>query len=172
MSVSRRGDSWRARYYGPDGRQRSKSFKRKADAERWEAQHRSQTAQGDWIDPPRGRVMFGEYALGWLDSRASIKPKTRQVQTTLLNRHVMPTWRTVRLDRITFEGLTRWVADLTGGGLGPSSVRRRANGRYGCARLIIAPTASATSMAATAWAMTSCGASLASIRAPITPWPR
>jgi Winged helix-turn helix len=45
-------------------------------------------------------------------------------------------------------------------------------GRHGCARLIIAPTASATSMAATAWAMTSCGASLASIRAPITPWPR
>ena len=43
---------------------------------------------------------------------------------------------------------------------------------YGCARLIIAPTAAATSMAATAWAMTSCGASLASIRAPITPWPR
>ena len=40
------------------------------------------------------------------------------------------------------------------------------------ARLIIAPTASATSMAATAWAMTSCGASPASIRAPITPWPR
>ena len=37
---------------------------------------------------------------------------------------------------------------------------------------IIAPTASATSRAATAWAMTSCGASLASIRAPITPWPR
>ena len=26
--------------------------------------------------------------------------------------------------------------------------------------------------AATAWAMTSCGASLASIRAPITGWPR
>ena len=49
---------------------------------------------------------------------------------------------------------------------------RRANGRPGCARLITAPTASAASMAATAWAMTSCGASLASIRAPITPWPR
>jgi integrase len=92
--------------------------------ERWEAQHRSQIAQGDWIDPARGRVTFGEYALGWLDSRASIKPKTRQVQTTLLNRHVMPTWRTVRLDRITFEGLTRWVADLTGGGLGASGVRQ------------------------------------------------
>ena len=42
----------------------------------------------------------------------------------------------------------------------------------GCARLIIAPTASATSMAATARAMTSCGASPASIRAPVTPWPR
>ena len=28
VSIQRRGDSWRARYYGPDGRQRSKSFRR------------------------------------------------------------------------------------------------------------------------------------------------
>jgi hypothetical protein len=68
------------------------------------AQQRSQIAQGDWIDPADGRITFGEYAPRWLESRASIKPKTRQVQTTLLNRHVMPTWGPVRLDRITFEG--------------------------------------------------------------------
>ena len=33
MSISRRGGSWRARYYGPDGRQRNKSFQRKSDAD-------------------------------------------------------------------------------------------------------------------------------------------
>lgn len=124
MSISKRGDSWRSRYYGPDGRQRSKSFRRKADAERWVAQQRSQIAQGDWIDPAHGRITFSEYAPRWLESRASIKPKTRQVQATLLNRYVMPTWGSVRLDRITFEGLTRWVADLMATGLGPSGVRQ------------------------------------------------
>jgi hypothetical protein len=56
MSISRRGDSWRARYYGPDGRQRNKSFKRKSDAERWLAQQRSLMAQGDWTDPTPGPV--------------------------------------------------------------------------------------------------------------------
>ena len=33
--------------------------------------------QGDWTDPVRGRIAFGEYALAWLDSRANLKPKTR-----------------------------------------------------------------------------------------------
>jgi hypothetical protein len=52
---------------------------------------------------------------------------------------------------------------------GLSSVK---TSRPGCEPLTIAPTASTTSTAATASAMTSCGASPASIRAPVTPWPR
>ena len=124
MSISKRGGSWRARYYGPDGRQRSKSFKRKSDAERWVAQQRAQMTQGDWIDPARGRVTFGEYAPGWLETRTSAKPKTRHQQASLLRLHILPAWRTVQLDRITFEDLTRWVADLAAGGLGPSGIRQ------------------------------------------------
>ena len=44
MNITRRGSSWRARYYGPDG-QRNKSFKRKSDAERWLTQQRSLMTQ-------------------------------------------------------------------------------------------------------------------------------
>jgi integrase-like protein len=116
VSVSKRGGSWRARYYGPDGRQRSKSFQRKSDAERWLAQQRAQMAQGGWIDPARGRITFGEYAPGWLETRTSAKPKTRHQQASLLRLHILPAWRTVQLDRITFEDLARWVADLAAGG--------------------------------------------------------
>ena len=65
MGIQQRGNSWRTRYYGPDGRQRSKSFRRKSDAERWLSQQRSFIAQGDWTDPARGRITFGEYALAW-----------------------------------------------------------------------------------------------------------
>jgi integrase len=36
----------------------------------------------------------------------------------------MPTWHSVHLDRITFEGLTRWIAKLTADGVGWSSIRQ------------------------------------------------
>ena len=124
MSIHRRGDSWRARYYGPDGRERSKSFKRRADAERWLTQQRSFIAQGDWTDPALGRITFGEYALAWLDSRTDLKPKTRHQYQSLLTLHVLPTWRTVPLAKVTFEGLSRWVARLSLAGLGPSGIRQ------------------------------------------------
>ena len=124
MSISRRGDSWRARYYGPDGRQRSKSFKRKSDAERWVIQQRSLIGQGDWTDPARGRITLGEYILAWLDSRTDLKPKTRHQYGFLSTLHILPTWHTVPLAKVTFEGLSQWVARLSLGGLGPSGVRQ------------------------------------------------
>ena len=73
--------------------------------------------------------------------------------------------RDAKLDRIEYVTSACPGRCFASGQFGPLSIRpatacagRRANGRPGCARLIIAPTASATSMAATAWAMTSCGA--------------
>jgi integrase len=36
----------------------------------------------------------------------------------------MPTWESFRLDRITYEGLTEWVAKLTANGVGWSSIRQ------------------------------------------------
>ena len=122
--IERRGNSWRARYRGPDRRERSKSFARKADAERWLTQQRALMAQGDWTDPALGRITFGEYTLAWLDSRADLKPKTRHQYQSLLRLHILPTWRTVPLGKVTFEGLTQWVARLTLSGLGASGVRQ------------------------------------------------
>ena len=91
MNITRRGSSWRARYYGPDGRQRNKSFKRKSDAERWLTQQRSLMTQGDWTDPAQGRITFGEYAGAWLESRADLKAKTRHQYQFLMRQHIMPT---------------------------------------------------------------------------------
>jgi Phage integrase, N-terminal SAM-like domain len=107
--IERRGDSWRARYHGPDGRGRNKTFRRRADAERWLVQQRSLMTHGGWTDPAHGRITFGEYALAWLDSRTDLKPKTRHQYNSLLTLHILPTWRNVPLAKITFEGLTRII---------------------------------------------------------------
>ena len=124
MSISKRGDSWRARYYGPDGRQRNKSFTRKSDAERWLNQQQNNVIKGDWIDPARGRIVLVDFLPHWEGTRATRKPKTRYQQDSVLKLHVMPTWGSVRLDRITFEGLTEWVAKLTANSVGWSSIRQ------------------------------------------------
>ena len=122
--IERRGNSWRARYRGPDRRERSKSFKRKGDAERWLMQQRSLMAQGDWTDPAHGRITFGEYAEAWLESRADLKPKTRHQYQSLMRQHITPTWHAVPLAKITFESLTHWVSQLSSSGLGPSGIRQ------------------------------------------------
>src|SRR6516225_10623012 len=122
--IERRGSSWRARYRGPDGRERNKTFQRKGDAERWLTQQRSLMAQGDWTDPVRGRITFGDYAEAWLESRADLKPKTRHQYQWLMRQYIMPTWRTVPLAKITFEDLTHWVSRVSLSGLGPSGIRQ------------------------------------------------
>jgi hypothetical protein len=43
---------------------------------------------------------------------------------SLLALHILPTWRAVRLAKITFEGLTRWVARMALDDLGPSGIRQ------------------------------------------------
>lgn len=126
MSISKRGDSWRARYYGPDGRQRNKSFKRKSDAEHWLTQQQNKIIKGDWIDPARSRVTFGEFAAGFFVTRTNVKPKTRHQQESVLKLHILPTWEAAALGKITFEGLTVWVSRLTSDGVGWSSIRQAA----------------------------------------------
>ncbi len=79
--IEKRGPKrWRARYTDPDGRERSQTFERKIDAERFLTSVTSSVAAGDWVDPARGRLTVGEWAGRWLAGRADLKPKTRAPQ--------------------------------------------------------------------------------------------
>jgi hypothetical protein len=55
---------WQARYKGPDSidRPAPRTFPGKGDAERWLTLTEVEVMRGDWIDPDRGLVSFGEYA--------------------------------------------------------------------------------------------------------------
>ena len=53
---------WRARYRDPAGRERSKSFTRKVDAERFLRHVEADLVQGQWVDPDHGRTTVGELA--------------------------------------------------------------------------------------------------------------
>ena len=64
--IEKRGRGrWRARYRDPSGRELSKTFTRRADAERFLALTEADKAHGSWIDPAAGRTPFGSYARSW-----------------------------------------------------------------------------------------------------------
>jgi hypothetical protein len=76
--------NYRARYRDPAGRERSKSFSRKVDAERWVAEIEHAKTRGAWTDPALGRVRFSDWLAAWWATTTNLRPTTRARDETLL----------------------------------------------------------------------------------------
>ena len=110
---------WRAGYRGPDGREHSRSFGRKVDAERWLRDELQKQDRGLWVDPSAGAVEFGEYAEGWFRA-LTLQPKTIAGYRSLLDSRILPILGAVELRRISPDFLRTWVADMASDGLSAS----------------------------------------------------
>lgn len=115
---------WLARYRGPDGRQHSKSFSRKIDAEKWLTLEEVKALRGEWIDPTAGSVRYAEWADRWLAGLHSIGPKTRVGYESLLRSRVLPRFESMELRRISSAVVREWVAEMLADGLSPARVRQ------------------------------------------------
>ncbi len=118
------GRGWRVRYRAPDGRERSRSFRRKADAERFAVSVESSMLRGEWIDPRLGKTTFGEWAARWMPTTAALKPKTRAGYESLLRTYLIPRFGHAPLARIEPVQVHEWIADLVASGLSPSRIRQ------------------------------------------------
>jgi integrase len=111
-TVKRRGQSWQATYRGPDGRERTRTFPRKVDAENWAADERSKMKRGGWIDPSAGRVTVKAFAGPWLARRQDLAVRTVELYRYLLNSHILPTLGEVPLGALTPSIVGAWHAKL------------------------------------------------------------
>jgi truncated hemoglobin YjbI len=89
--------SYRARYRDPAGRERSKSFKRKADAERWLAEIEHAKARGTWTDPALGRTRFDDWLASWWATTTNLRPTTRARDELVLRLYARPRFGNVPL---------------------------------------------------------------------------
>jgi integrase len=123
--VQRRGKNrWRARYLGPDGHERNRTFERRVDAERFLVATEADKLRGGWVDPPLGKTTFAEWAGQWSSTVVHLKPKTREGYESLLANLILPEFATVPLAAITTVRVKGWVAELTRRGLSSSRVRQ------------------------------------------------
>ena len=64
---------WRARYLAPNGKQPSRSFTTRRDAERWLRGEIKKIDDQEWTDPTGGSICYAEHAQEWLDGLVGLK---------------------------------------------------------------------------------------------------
>lgn len=81
-----RGKRWLVRYRDPQGQQRAKSFRTRAEADAHDLNVRGAVVDSTYVDPKAGKVTFGQYADQWLALQTHWRPGTRRSQEQYVRR--------------------------------------------------------------------------------------
>ena len=84
------GRRWKVHYTDPDGRQRSESFDRRVDAERFKATAEADILRGVFIDPDAGKITLRKYALDTWFPAQTFGASTRERVESRLRLHILP----------------------------------------------------------------------------------
>jgi Phage integrase, N-terminal SAM-like domain len=89
-SIKKRPDGvWRARYRDQAGREHSRHFPRKVDAQRWVDEVTAAVVTGQYIDPKAGKTTVRQYAVAWQATQVNREHTTRNTDIAL-RLHVLP----------------------------------------------------------------------------------
>ena len=116
--------SWQARYRAPDGSERARNFTRRVDAETFLATVETDMLRGDWTDPRRSRITFGEWNATVQEARVNLAASTRDSDGSVIRSLILPTFEHSALATIEPGHIRTWVADLVAAGYSPSTIRR------------------------------------------------
>lgn len=112
-----------------DGKERTKQFARRKDAEHYAHLIEVDRGNGSYIDPRLGKITVAEWFERWWPSVTNLRPSTRARDEASFRIHVLPTFGTTALARVDRTSLRQWVAalsDPTGAGLAPATVTKAA----------------------------------------------
>lgn len=104
---------YEVRLRGPDGKERSRTFRTKKEAERHERNHHAAVDAGTWIDPRAGRTTLEAWAAEWQRTVVHLRPKTRASYASNLRNHILPPLGEQELAKLTPAQLRAWLSDLT-----------------------------------------------------------
>ncbi|MFJ7417857.1 tyrosine-type recombinase/integrase [Streptomyces uncialis] len=107
------GLRYRARYIGPDGTEKSKSFPdgQKRLAEKWLSKTETDMATGQYIDPSAGKTTFRQYAEKWMKTQTT-DLTTRESVNVQLQRHAIPYLGSRPLGSFKPEHIRDWLSIL------------------------------------------------------------
>jgi len=118
----------RARFkvaYRVRGREKSKTFYSRREAERFQRQVRAQRTLGQLADPTGGRTRFGDWAREFEEGRfIGLDEPSQKRDASLLKNHVLTDFGDVQLSAIQRTHVQQWVNRVSKKGLASDTVRR------------------------------------------------
>jgi integrase len=115
---------WSVRYRDPRGNQRSKTFDRKVDAQRFASTAEADVLRGTWTDPAGARVRFDEWAAQYWDTTVNLRDTSRVRDRSYYATHVEPAFAGLPIGVIDHLMVREWIAGLTSKGLAPATVHK------------------------------------------------
>ncbi len=111
--TTRTGDArYEVRLRGRDGGERSRTFRTRKEAERYERAQHQALDSGLWVDPRSGKVTLGAWAAEWQRTVVHLRPTTCRIYDANLRNHVLPDLGEVELGKLTPSMLRAWLSGL------------------------------------------------------------
>lgn len=111
------GKRWQVRYTTPDGKERSKTFTKKIEAERFKTSVEHSKLTGAYIDPQLGRRTVGEQGDIWYASTAGLASSSRESYESLLRLWIKPHLGDIALADLTRFQIRSWISTMISSGL-------------------------------------------------------
>jgi integrase len=116
------GKRWRARYVDDDGREHSKRFTRKVDAQQRLDNITSRFVTGTYTPPEAGRATVAAVYAAWSAAQGHIAAKTALTRRSTWSNHVEPRWGEVPVVGVKPSAVRAWVAQLVAAEVGVATI--------------------------------------------------
>lgn len=104
---------YEVRLRGTDGKERSRTFRTKKEAERHERTQLTAIEHGLWIDPRAGKVTLDAWATEWQRTVVHLRETTQRIYGANLRNHILPDLGHIELGKLTPSMLRAWLSGLT-----------------------------------------------------------
>ncbi|QFY11528.1 tyrosine-type recombinase/integrase [Nonomuraea phyllanthi] len=109
------GKRWLAVWIGPDGKDQTRAFAKKSDAEKHATTMEADQLRGVYIDPKRGQAKLRQYAEDiWLPALVHLRANSLETYRSHLNTHIYPAFGDRRIGSLTRTDMKSFVATLKG----------------------------------------------------------
>ncbi len=108
-----KGRRWMVRYVADDGRERTKAFERKADAQSWlDTEVIAKLATGTYVAPKAGLVTVAAVYEWWSASQGHVAAKTAATRKSAWNCRVKPRWENIAVADVKTAAVRAWVSQM------------------------------------------------------------
>jgi integrase len=123
MSVKKRGKGWQATIRDPEGREVTKTFPKKVQAEQWETSKKNDRLRGSWVDRQAGLIKLADWVVEYSERATHRRATTIARDNAVLDHWIIPAFGNRPLSSITPNDIKGLVSSMENVGLAPRTVR-------------------------------------------------